>query len=100
MRVERIVVAGRELVIARPDDPESLIDEERFEEDEFMPYWAELWPSGLALAGYVGRLDLAGRRVLEVGCGLGLPSLAAALADGGLNTSHRGRLELHQGNQP
>ncbi len=80
MREERIVVAGRELVIARPDDPESLIDEERFEEDEFMPYWAELWPSGLALAGYVGRLDLAGRRVLEVGCGLGLPSLAAALA--------------------
>ncbi len=80
MREERIVVAGRELVIARPDDPESLIDEERFEEDEFMPYWAELWPSGLALAGYVGTLDLVGRRVLEVGCGLALPSFAAALA--------------------
>ena len=65
MREERIVVAGPELVIARPDDPESLIDEERFDEDEFMPYWAELWPSGLALAGYVAALDLAGRRVLE-----------------------------------
>ena len=80
MREERIVVAGRELVIARPDDPASLIDEERFEEDEFMPYWAELWPSGVALAGYVGTLDLRGRRVLEVGCGLALPSFAAALA--------------------
>ena len=80
MREERIVVAGRELVIARPDDPESLIDEERFEEDEFMPYWAELWPSGVALAGYVRTLDLAGRRVFEVGCGLALPSFAAALA--------------------
>jgi predicted nicotinamide N-methyase len=80
MREERIVIAGRELVIARPDDPERLIDEERFEEDEFMPYWAELWPSGVALAGYVRTLDLAGRRVLEVGCGLALPSFAAALA--------------------
>ena len=80
MREERIVVAGRELVIVRPDDPESLIDEERFEEDEFMPYWAELWPSGLALADYVARLDLAGQRVLELGCGLALPSFAAALA--------------------
>ena len=80
MREERIVIAGRELLIARPDDPESLIDEERFEEDEFLPYWAELWPSGVALAGYVATLDLAGRRVLELGCGLALPSFAAALA--------------------
>ena len=63
MREERIVIAGRELVIARPDDPERLIDEERFEEDEFMPYWAELWPSGVALAGYVRTHDLAGRHV-------------------------------------
>jgi predicted nicotinamide N-methyase len=80
MREERIVIAGRELLIARPDDPESLIDEERFEDDEFLPYWAELWPSGVALAGYVETLDLAGRRVLELGCGLALPSFAAALA--------------------
>ena len=79
MREERISIAGTELLIARPDDPEALIDEERFAEDEFMPYWAELWPSGLALADYVATLDLAGRRVLELGCGLALPSFAAAL---------------------
>ena len=80
MREERIVVAGRELVIARPDDPESLIDEERFDEDEFLPYWAELWPSGIALARHVAELELGGKRVLELGCGLALPSFAAALA--------------------
>ena len=28
MREERIVVGGHELVLMRPDDPESLIDEE------------------------------------------------------------------------
>jgi predicted nicotinamide N-methyase len=31
------------------------------------------------LAGVVGTLDIAGRRVVELGAGLGLPSLAAAL---------------------
>ena len=82
MRSERILVAGRELVIKRPDDPEGLIDEARFDEDEFLPYWAELWPSGIALAELVAELDLQDRRVLEVGCGLALPSFAAALAGG------------------
>ena len=38
-----------------------------------------MWPSGLALARYVSELDIAGRKVLELGCGLGLPSLAAAV---------------------
>ncbi len=80
MREERIGIGGRELLITRPDDPESLIDEDRFAVDEFLPYWAELWPSGLALADHVAELGLSGLRVLEIGCGLALPSFAAALA--------------------
>jgi predicted nicotinamide N-methyase len=67
------------LSVLRPPDAEALIDEAAFDEDEFLPYWAELWPSGLALSRHVATLDLAGRKVLELGCGLGLPSLAAAL---------------------
>jgi predicted nicotinamide N-methyase len=47
-----------------------------------MPYWAELWPSALALARAVGSRQLKGARTLELGCGLGLPSLAAAVAGG------------------
>ena len=42
-----------------------------------MPYWAELWPTGLALARALPA-DLAGRTVVELGCGLGVPSLVAA----------------------
>jgi predicted nicotinamide N-methyase len=42
-----------------------------------MPYWAELWPSGLALARALPD-DLAGKAVVELGCGLGVPSLVAA----------------------
>jgi predicted nicotinamide N-methyase len=67
------------LSILRPPSPEELIDEAAFDEDEFLPYWAELWPSGLALARHVAARDVRGLRVLELGCGLGLPSLAAAL---------------------
>jgi len=44
-----------------------------------LPDWAELWASGVALAEVVSALDLRERRVLELGAGLGLPSLAAAL---------------------
>ena len=44
------VVGEVELSLLRPREPEALLDEEAFAEDEFMPYWAELWPAGLALA--------------------------------------------------
>ena len=45
-----------------------------------MPYWAVLWRSGVALARELEGMDLEGRRVIELGCGLGIPSLAAARA--------------------
>lgn len=77
---EHIQLDRFSLMLRRPANVESLIDEDRFDEDEFLPYWAELWPSGLALAEHVARLDLAGKRVLELGCGLALPSFAAAFA--------------------
>jgi predicted nicotinamide N-methyase len=76
---EQIDLAGRQLSLLRPPSADALIDEDAFDEDEFLPYWAELWPSGLALARAVAALDVRGARVLELGAGLGLPSLAAAL---------------------
>ena len=75
---ETLELADRRLTLLRPPDAEALIDERAFARDEFLPYWAELWPSGLVLAGTVGDLELGGKRVLELGAGLGLPSLAAA----------------------
>jgi predicted nicotinamide N-methyase len=76
---ETIELAGRELTLLRPASADALIDEEAFDDDEFLPYWAELWASGVALARAVADSDLQGARVLELGAGLGLPSLAAAL---------------------
>jgi predicted nicotinamide N-methyase len=81
--VEEVVgIGGRDLCLLRPRDAESLLSEEAFEHEEFLPYWAELWPSALALARAVGARALRGARTLELGCGLGLPSLAAAAAGG------------------
>jgi predicted nicotinamide N-methyase len=75
--VERRVVAGVELTLRRPRSPEELIDEDAFARDEFLPYWAELWPASLALAAALPA-SLEGVGVVELGCGLGVPSLVAA----------------------
>jgi predicted nicotinamide N-methyase len=76
---EAVEVAGRVLRLLRPPQADELIDEAAFDEDEFLPYWAELWPSGVALAEVVAGMDVRGSRVLELGAGLGIPSLVAAL---------------------
>jgi predicted nicotinamide N-methyase len=79
---EVIPLDGRDLRLLRPRDAEALLDEHAFEHEEYLPYWAELWPSSLALARTVSVRALHGARTLELGCGLGLPSIAAALAGG------------------
>jgi predicted nicotinamide N-methyase len=48
--------------------------------DERIPYWAELWPAAVGLSEYIATHaeQIRGKRILEIGCGLGLPSLVAA----------------------
>jgi predicted nicotinamide N-methyase len=84
--LRRLWLGGREVGLFQVADPNALADAvgaEDFGEDERFPYWAELWPSALALAGFVLRRGL-GREtgVLELGCGLGLAGVAAALNGG------------------
>ena len=75
--------------ITHPVSADDLIDEEDFDRDERLPYWAELWPSAVALARYLSERDLGGTRVIELGCGVGLPTILA-LAQGAevLATDH------------
>jgi predicted nicotinamide N-methyase len=81
--VEELVPLGDEpLRICRPRDFEALLTDEAFEREELLPYWAELWSSGIALAWEVCVRSLRGARTLELGCGLALPSIAAARAGG------------------
>jgi len=79
---ERIALPVGEIALTRPRDAEALLTEDGFEHEEFLPYWAELWSSSIALAHDVARRSLRGAPVLELGCGLGLPRIAAARAGG------------------
>lgn len=63
-----------------PPGPESLQAQATILEQEF--HWACCWPSGHALAEWMGLhpLELRGRRVLDFGSGSGVVAVAAALA--------------------
>jgi predicted nicotinamide N-methyase len=80
---EPVRLAGRTVRMLLPRDGDAVLDELLAEDDpaeDRLPFWTQLWPSGTALARAVATRPLAGRRALELGCGLGLVSLAAALA--------------------
>jgi predicted nicotinamide N-methyase len=57
------------------------LDEERLAA-LYLPYWATPWPSGFALGELAlsERPALAGKRSLELGCGLGVTAVAALVA--------------------
>jgi len=82
MIADRIALPGGEVELLRPPDAEALLSEEAFENEEFLPYWAELWASAVALAHDISLRSLRGAPTLELGCGLGLPSIAAARSGG------------------
>ena len=71
---------GQRLSITRPRDAESLIDEAAFNRDERLPYWADVWPSSIALARAVLGMSGGGHTLLELGCGVGLVASAALKA--------------------
>jgi predicted nicotinamide N-methyase len=50
--------------------------------DERVPYWGDLWPSGLGLARHLLETDaLRGlQRVHEIGCGIALPGIVSGFA--------------------
>jgi predicted nicotinamide N-methyase len=73
-------INGEAFSITHPRDAESLIDEAAFNHDERLPYWADVWPSSVALARTVLAMDGHGRTLLELGCGLGLVAATALRA--------------------
>ena len=79
---EQVIVEDRTFLIVRPSESDGLLDHPRvrsaFAVDEYMPYWADLWPAARMLAKAILRETWTpGQRALEVGCGLGLPGIAA-----------------------
>ena len=87
VREEVVQAGGLDLRLLLPADADAMLDDPRvqtrFEQDEYMPYWATLWPGALLLARVVAEWPAAGGEgaalsVLELGCGAGLVGLVAA----------------------
>ena len=76
---------GRTIRLVRPGDPDRLLEEPGVvawnEADDYMPYWAYLWPGAFLLGDAIAAGGWpAGTRTLELGCGLGLSGLVAVAA--------------------
>src|SRR3954451_20735942 len=71
---------GGAIALLQPSDAAELPDDGAVEWAPLVPYSSVLWRSGVALACELAEAELSGRRVVELGCGLGLPSLVAARA--------------------
>lgn len=77
-----VQVGGREVALWVVPELERLVDRDALlRGDAEPPYWAYLWSGARLLATYLagGFLDVRGKRVLEIGCGLALPGVTAAM---------------------
>ncbi len=103
VQTHRLDVAGRQLNITAPQDPDSLLDdpitEQRYKADNYLPYWPIIWPSSLMLAHRILQSDESPPLfshhtvnppatpdapatpyvpcALELGCGLGIAGIMA-----------------------
>ena len=71
------------------------------EDEDDIPFWAVLWPSAVALAGYLReKCDFTGSSVLELGAGVGLAGMVAAIQGGAVTqTDYKpGALSLQENN--
>ena len=85
IREMTVQAGGKSIRLVRPGDPDRLLEDPGVaawnEADDYMPYWAYLWPGAFLLSGaVVAGTWPAGTRALELGCGLGLPGLVAVAA--------------------
>ncbi len=69
-----------ELRVLQPAEAAEIPDDHQVEWAPLAPYWSVLWRSGVALGRELAGESLRGLRVVELGCGLAVPSIAAARA--------------------
>ena len=87
-QVERVIIDQFQFDVERPADSYALLDDpvvrEAHDRDDYMPYWADLWPASRMLAKAVAKEHWSAYprtgdklEALELGCGLGVPGLTA-----------------------
>ena len=80
IRVQTLRFGAHSVRLVQPADPDRLLSDAAVLDlnrtDDYMPYWAYLWPGASILAEAVSRHPwVEGTRALEIGCGLGLAGL-------------------------
>lgn len=83
--VEAVPCGPKTIQVVMPAKPERLLDltevAQAYDRDQYMPYWATIWPVARMMAKDLLTRPVPGARTaIELGCGLGLPGLAALLA--------------------
>ena len=78
---DKINIAGNTFIFDRVNNLDELIEQvsdDEFNKDERLPYWAELWPSALALSEYIllNQTLFKDKNIIELGCGIGLTTMA------------------------
>lgn len=74
-------IEGQTLRMTLPAVPDALLEDPEvhaaFDRDEYMPYWAFLWPAALKMVATILKTPWpAGAEVLEIGAGIGIVGLA------------------------
>ena len=77
---QSVELPSGELRLLQPEESAELPDDGAVEWAPLAPYWSVLWRSGVALARELEGAPLDGLRVVELGCGIAVPSIAAARA--------------------
>jgi predicted nicotinamide N-methyase len=77
---QTVELPSGELRVLQPEESAELPDAGAVEWAPVAPYWSVLWRSGVALARELEGEGLRGKRVVELGCGLAVPSISAARA--------------------
>jgi len=84
---ETFSIGRFQISIKRIKNMDKLIDaisDDEFNQDERLPYWAEIWPSALGLSEYLveNEIVIKNKKILELGCGLGLAGITATFCGG------------------
>ena len=84
--VESHIFGEIELEICRVNNPDSMLDEHAIiaghDEFSWQPYWAQAWDAAIAMAHILADQDFSGRRILDLGCGLGITGAVVAARGG------------------
>lgn len=91
-RITRVPLGGRDLQIRALSDHQQYADVQGQADRAGISsaqwgLFGQIWPSGLVLAEAMCVFDVAGKRILELGCGLALASLVLARRDADITAS-------------